>query len=321
VIVAAANAGAVRRAALLTGALFVVVFFGAASAQDGAAIYQAQCASCHQPDGEGLGEFPPLAGSDRVLGEPHPLVAFVLDGQGAMPPFRNILDDEELAAVLSHVRTNFGNDAEPIEAEVVAEVRDEPADDGEPEPADDAEAGGKGEAEAESEAEGEAEGEPEGEAEGEPEGEAEGEPEGESEAATEADAEADGAADAAEAVVVDLPEDWFDQGAAAYLDNCSACHQPAGQGIEGAFPPLAGNAFVQGQADAVIRLVLHGRAGMPAFGGNLDNETIALIVSYIRNAWDNEAHPVDASMVETVRGGGDLELEPTTPTTRPGAGN
>jgi cytochrome c6 len=308
VIVAAVNAGGVRRSPLLIGALFAVMLFGAASAQDGAAIYQAQCASCHQPDGEGLGEFPPLAGSDLVLGDPHPLVAFVLDGQGAMPPFRNILDDAELAAVLSHVRTSFGNDAEPIDADVVAEVRDEPADDGEPEGADEAEA------------EGEA-GEPEGDVEGEPEGEAEGEPEGEPEGETEGATEADGAADAADAVVVDLPEDWFDQGAAAYLDNCSACHQPAGQGIEGAFPPLAGNAFVQGHADALIRLVLHGRAGMPAFGGSLDNETIALIVSYIRNAWDNEAHPVDASMVETVRGGGDLELEPTTPTTRPGAGN
>ena len=221
-------------------------------AADGPDLYAAHCASCHQSTGEGLGAFPALAGSDRVLGDPRALTAFVLDGQGQMPAFRNVLEDDELAAVLSHVRTSFGNDAAPIEAALVAEVR------------------------AESEA---------------------------------------------EPVVVDLPDDWFELGEALYGANCAACHQASGAGLPGAFPPLAGSAFVLGNADEVLRVVLNGRAGMPAFGGNLDNRQIALIVSYVRNAWENEVHPVDASMVETVRGGGDLELEPTTPTTRPGAGN
>lgn len=90
--------------------------------------------------------------------------------------------------------------------------------------------------------------------------------------------------------------------------------------IPGAFPALAENAFVQGNADALLRLLLNGRAGMPAYGDSLDNATIALLASYVRNAWENEAHLVDAAMVEVVRGGGDLELDPTTPTFRPGAG-
>ena len=248
------------RILFLAGACALAAFLSFTLAADGPEIFATHCAACHQPDGMGLGPFPALAGSDVVLGDPHALTAFVLDGKGGMPPFRDVLDDDELAAVLSHVRTSFGNEAEPVEADLVAEVREETA----------------------SDAEGDAE---------------------------------------SESVVVDLPEDWFEQGEALFLSACAACHQESGTGIEGAFPALAGNAFVQGYADADIRVVLHGRAGMPAFGGSLDNERIALIVSYVRNAWENEAHPVDAAMVETVRGGGDLELEPTTPTTRPGAGN
>lgn len=245
-----------RRTLLLACMVAAGSFLAAAFAADGAEIYGAQCASCHQPDGEGLGAFPPLAGSERAVGEPRALVAFVLAGRGQMPTFRDLLDDEELAAVLSHVRSSFGNDAEPVEADLVAEVRAETASDVDVEP-----------------------------------------------------------------VEVDLPEDWFEQGEALFLANCAACHQASGQGIEGAFPALAANPFVVGHADEVLRVVLEGRAGMPSFGGSLDNRQLALIVSYVRNAWENEAHPVDASMVETVRGGGDLELEPTTPTTRPGAGN
>ncbi len=245
-----------RRILLLAFALACGSLLAPALAADGPEIYGAQCAQCHQPDGEGLGTFPALAGSDRVLGDMRELVAFVLDGQGAMPAFRDVLDDEELAAVLSHVRESFGNEAEPIETDLVADVR--------------------------------------------------------AEAGTETETEP---------VEVDLPEDWFEQGEQMFATNCAACHQATGEGLPGAFPALADSAFVQGNADEVLRLILNGRAGMPAYGGSLDNRQIALIVSYIRNAWANEAHPVDASMVETVRGGGDLELEPTTPTTRPGAGN
>lgn len=225
---------------------------GAALAQDGAAIYQAQCAACHQPDGEGLATFPALAENAFVQGDERALVDLVLNGRAAMPAFAGILDDDEIAAVLTHVRASWDNDAEAIAADLVADVR---ADRDEPEP-----------------------------------------------------------------IEVDLPDDWFELGEAAYAQSCAACHQVSGAGIPGAFPALAENAFVQSNADELLRVLLTGRAGMPAFGGNLDNATIAVIASYIRNAWENEAHLVDAAMVEVVRGGGDLELDPTTPTFRPGAG-
>ncbi len=225
---------------------------GSAFAQDGAEVYAAQCASCHQPEGQGLGTFPALADNEFVQGDERELVELMLSGRAAMPAFASILDDADIAAVLTHVRSSWGNDADAIEAEFVAEVRE--------------------------------------------------------------------GVDEPEAVEVDLPDDWFELGEAAYQRNCAACHQASGAGIPGAFPALAENAFVQGNADELLRILLNGRAGMPAFAGSLGNADIALIASYVRNAWENEAHLVDADMVEVVRGGGDLELDPTTPTFRPGAG-
>jgi mono/diheme cytochrome c family protein len=70
----------------------------------------------------------------------------------------------------------------------------------------------------------------------------------------------------------------------------------------------------------VSHTILNGRAGMPSFGG-LSDEQIALIVSYVRQAWENDAHPIDAGMVATVRDGDELDLTPTAPLDRPGAGN
>jgi cytochrome c oxidase subunit II len=242
----------VARALALACSLALAVS-ATALAQDGEALYAQHCASCHQPQGQGLGTFPALADNAFVTGDETEVVALVLQGRAAMPAFAGILDDAEIAAVLTHVRGAWGNDAGAIDAEVVADLRS--------------------------------------------------------------------GAEEAEPIEVDLPDDWFELGEAAYLQNCAACHQASGAGIPGAFPALADNAFVQGDADELLRLLLNGRAGMPAFGGNLDNATLALIASYVRSAWGHEAHLVDAEMVEVVRGGGDLELEPTAPTFRPGAGN
>lgn len=92
-------------------------------------------------------------------------------------------------------------------------------------------------------------------------------------------------------------------GKTLFAKNCAACHQLTGAGIPGAFPALKGNRFVQGEAGAVIATVLKGRGGMPAFGAALDDEKIALAVSYIRQSWGNQAAPVDAPTVQAVRSG------------------
>ena len=97
------------------------------------------CVTCHQPDGLGLSasQFPPLAGSEWVTGNEERLIKLVLKGlmgplelkgksypgQVPMTPFGGLLNDEEVASVLTFVRNTFGNKADPISPEKVKEVR------------------------------------------------------------------------------------------------------------------------------------------------------------------------------------------------------
>jgi mono/diheme cytochrome c family protein/glucose/arabinose dehydrogenase len=97
------------------------------------------CMTCHQPDGAGLSasQFPPLAGTQWVLGDEERLVKLTLKGlygpikvldreyggQVPMTPFGGMLNDEEVAAVLTYVRNSFGNKASAISPEKVKEVR------------------------------------------------------------------------------------------------------------------------------------------------------------------------------------------------------
>lgn len=103
--------------------------------RSGAQLYAAECASCHQNRGEGrFPMFPPLAGSLRAAGDPYHLMAITLHGlsgpieangvhySGLMPGLAH-LDDDEIAAVLNHVRSSWGNAAEPLQSADVAAVR------------------------------------------------------------------------------------------------------------------------------------------------------------------------------------------------------
>lgn len=80
--------------------------------QGGEAVYNAVCAGCHMPDGEGAvgaGAYPALA-SNELLAAPSYPINLVLYGQGAMPPFGGLLDDQQIADVVNYVRSHFGND-------------------------------------------------------------------------------------------------------------------------------------------------------------------------------------------------------------------
>lgn len=89
------------------------------------------------------------------------------------------------------------------------------------------------------------------------------------------------------------------EGAQLYMQNCAACHQVGGEGVEGAYPPLAGNPFVTAQdPQPVIQVVIRGRAGMPSFGPYLAADELAAIISYIRGSWGNSASPVPLDQVE-----------------------
>jgi len=103
---------------------------------DGAHVYQSFCQACHQSGGEGVaGVFPPLAGSEWVTGDKGVLIRILRHGmqgevevggktyRGSMPGW-SMLSDDELAGVLTHERTNWGNDATRVIPQEIAAVRD-----------------------------------------------------------------------------------------------------------------------------------------------------------------------------------------------------
>ena len=91
-------------------------------------------------------------------------------------------------------------------------------------------------------------------------------------------------------------------GKAGFETNCAACHQADGKGIPGAFPALANNAFVQGPPEIVVKTILDGRGGMPAFRRDLHDDQLAAILTYVRSAWGNTASGVTTEGVAAIRG-------------------
>ena len=92
-------------------------------------------------------------------------------------------------------------------------------------------------------------------------------------------------------------------GAQVFSDNCAACHQAEGQGVPGAFPALAGDAFVQGPPAQAAGVVLHGRGGMPSFANDLSDDQIAQVLTYVRSSWGNKAGPITTAVVSGERSG------------------
>jgi len=108
----------------------------AAQGPDGKVVYSTTCAACHQATGEGVeGTYPPLAGSEIVNGDENKVIRIVLHGltgpvevagetySGMMPPWGGVLKDPEIAAVLTYVRSTWGNKGAPITVSKVAAIR------------------------------------------------------------------------------------------------------------------------------------------------------------------------------------------------------
>lgn len=105
----------------------------------------------------------------------------------------------------------------------------------------------------------------------------------------------------------------IEAGGRVYQKNCTACHQPTGKGIPGAFPPLVGSEWVTGAPETLVRILLHGLQGpvevagatyngaMPAWKDVLKDEEIAALATYIRQLAPNAAAAVDADAVAAQR--------------------
>ena len=82
----------------------------------------------------------------------------------------------------------------------------------------------------------------------------------------------------------------LEYGMHSYNSFCAACHLTSGEGqaVMGA-PALVNNSFVRGPVDDVARKVLFSKgSSMPPFNRSLDDEQIAAILSYVRNAWGDQ---------------------------------
>ncbi|MGW9684112.1 PQQ-dependent sugar dehydrogenase [Flagellimonas sp. 2504JD1-5] len=102
----------------------------------GAKTYYTYCSACHQKDGGGAtGRFPPIANTDWVSGDKERLIRIILEGMegsiqvhgetynGVMPQ-HSFLSDEEIAEVLTYIRSNFDNEASAIQPEEIKAIRD-----------------------------------------------------------------------------------------------------------------------------------------------------------------------------------------------------
>ncbi|MES2049185.1 MAG: c-type cytochrome [Pseudomonadota bacterium] len=103
------------------------------------------------------------------------------------------------------------------------------------------------------------------------------------------------------------------QGGKLYKDHCSTCHGEDGGGVAQVYPALKGNRNLQMQNVAnPLRIILAGGFapatkanprpyGMPPFGPVLSDDEVALVLSYIRNAWGNQGAVISAPVVNPYR--------------------
>jgi mono/diheme cytochrome c family protein len=121
------------------------------------------------------------------------------------------------------------------------------------------------------------------------------------------------------AAVAEVKIDIVALGKRQYTTSCVNCHQATGLGTPGLYPPLAKSEWVTGSEDRLVRVLLHGLMGpitvagqqfpgtaqMPGFGPGgtvpLSDDSIAAVLTYVRQEWGNSAPPVTAAKVTEIR--------------------
>lgn len=103
-------------------------------------------------------------------------------------------------------------------------------------------------------------------------------------------------------------KELFDKGKNIY-NTCMACHGAKGEGVDGVGPNLDGSEWVQGDPQALARIVLQGFASgrneniagvMPAHN-YLSDEQVASVLTFVRQSWGNAAAPVEPEEVARIR--------------------
>lgn len=98
------------------------------------------------------------------------------------------------------------------------------------------------------------------------------------------------------------------EGEQLYMKNCASCHQADGQGLKGAFPPLAGSDIVNAEdAQTLIEIILTGYDARPEYGTmtgfaeQLTDAEITTIANHERSSWGNEAPELTEEQVTEIR--------------------
>lgn len=114
-----------------------------------------------------------------------------------------------------------------------------------------------------------------------------------------------------EIIVAKTLEQQIADGKNIYGRTCFACHQSEGQGIPGAFPPLAKSDYLNADSNQAISAVLHGLTGEITVNGNkfnsvmtsqnLTDQEISDVLTYVYNSWGNNKTNVTPEMVKTER--------------------
>lgn len=326
--------------------LFAVVLGAgspAGAASDGQAIFVTKCAACHQATGLGSGPYPPLAGNaDVTAADTSTIIGTVLNGRsgpiavngktfsGAMPAWKDQLSNDDIAAVLSYVRSAWSNKAAVVSADQVAVARNPQALTGAQIFATKCaachQAAGQG-----TSAYPPLNGNPDVVA-ADPKSMIATIVNGRSGALTVNGTTYNGKmptwkgqlsnADIA-AVATFVRSAWTNRapgvteqqvaaagaavagavGASIFNTKCAACHGASGQGgSHGMFPALAGDAVVN-NADpkTMLATIEHGRNAMPSWRGQLSSGDIAAVVTYVRSAWGNKGGPVSEADVSAIK--------------------
>jgi mono/diheme cytochrome c family protein/glucose/arabinose dehydrogenase/lysophospholipase L1-like esterase len=97
--------------------------------------------------------------------------------------------------------------------------------------------------------------------------------------------------------------------------HCGTCHQANGNGLDPAFPAISNSSWVTGEPERLIKMTLYGLMGpleingkkydglvpMTPFGGMLNDEELASVLTFVRNHFGNKAAPISASQIKAVR--------------------
>jgi nitrite reductase (NO-forming) len=103
----------------------------------------------------------------------------------------------------------------------------------------------------------------------------------------------------------------IERGKEVYTAQCITCHMEKGEGLEGAFPPLAKADYLMADKNRSIKQIIEGVTGemkvngvvyngaMPAI--DLTDEQVSDVLNYVRNSWGNKGAAVTPSEVKSQR--------------------